>query len=169
MNNFHLVFVCTGNICRSPMAEGIMKDCILDEIESGEAPLPMRVSSAGTSAVEGFSASEYAVQAAAQHGIDIKSHRSKQLSGSIVESADLMLTMDSAHTAIINQYWPGFETVYELKSYNSDRPLKNPDRTVIDPIGMSLDIYLEVFGEIKREIDRIKQSIFADARDNFAG
>ena len=169
MDNFHLVFVCTGNICRSPMAEGIMKDCILDEIESGGAPLPIMVSSAGTSAVEGFPASEYAIQAASQHGIDIGSHRSTQLSDSIVEKADLILTMEPGHTAIIRQYWPGYETVYELKSYNSDRPLRNLDRTIIDPIGMGLDIYLDVFDEIKREIDRISQSIFFDARDNFAG
>jgi protein-tyrosine-phosphatase len=169
MDNFQLVFVCTGNICRSPLAEGIMKDCILDEIESGGEPLPIKVSSAGTSAVDGFPASEYSVEAAARHGIDISAHRSTQLSDGIVNAADLILTMEPGHTAIIKQYWPGFENVYELKSYNSTTPLKILEMTVIDPIGMSLEIYLNVFDEIKQALDRISQSIFADARDNFAG
>ena len=119
--------------------------------------------------MDGFPASEYAVQAAARHGIDISAHRSTQLSVGIVKAADLILTMDPGHTAIIKQYWPGCESVYELKSYNSNKPLKILEMTVIDPVGMSLDIYLEVFDEIKQAINRISQSIFADARDDFAG
>ncbi|MFC1541139.1 hypothetical protein ACFL50_01675 [Candidatus Latescibacterota bacterium] len=167
LDNFHLVFVCTGNICRSPMAEGIMKECILDDVESSGKHLPIKVLSAGTNAVDGFPASEYAIEVSARNGIDISAHRSQELTDRIMKSADLILTMEPFHTSAISQYWPDCENVYELKSYNSDKQLKISDITVIDPIGMSLEIYLDVFYEIKQEIERISQSIFNNARDNF--
>jgi len=67
LNTLVLVFVCTGNICRSPMAAGIMKECILDEVKSQGQNLPIKVISAGTHALNGYPASELAIEVAKQY------------------------------------------------------------------------------------------------------
>jgi len=164
-NKFSLVFVCTGNICRSPIAEGIMKDLILDELESHGRSLPIKLASAGTYAVDGNPASEYAIMVAAQHDIDISFHRSRFLSEEIVNDADLILTMEKNHTNNINQTWPHIKCVYELKSFGRESSAKEFNREIMDPIGMGFDDYVNVFNEIKKEILRVAQIIYSLARE----
>lgn len=161
LDKYFLVFVCTGNICRSPIAEGIMKDFILDEVDSHGQSLPIKVMSAGTYAVDGSTASEYAIMVAAQHVIDISFHRSRHLSEEIVNEADLILTMEKSHTDIINQTWPRVNNVYELKSFGQENDNKEFNREIMDPIGMGFDVYLNVFNEINDEILRVAKIIFS--------
>ena len=67
MSNFILMFVCTGNICRSPMAEGIMNDLILNYVDSKKQFMPIEIFSTGTHAVRGHSASRFAIEVSEQH------------------------------------------------------------------------------------------------------
>ena len=103
------------------MAEGIMKECILDEVTVQDQNLPIKVISAGTHALNGYPASEYAIEAAARHGIDIRFHRSGQLSEEVVKDADLILTMERNHTNIIKQNWSDINCVYELKNFSHEK------------------------------------------------
>jgi len=164
LDKFLLVFVCTGNICRSPMAEGIMKEMILDEVDSKSQNLPVKVMSAGTQAVEGNYASEYALMTAREHGIDIHMHRSRYLKDEIVKDADLILTMERFHTNIIKQNWPDVSSIYELKNFGQKEILRGFDAEVIDPIGMGPDVYLDVFNDLKKELERVSPIIFSLVR-----
>ena len=167
MDKFLLVFVCTGNICRSPMAEGIMKELILDEVESKAQNLPIKVMSAGTHAEDGNYASENAVMTAGKHGIDIRSHRSKHLTDEMLNESDLILTMEIFHTNIIMQNWPHISAVYELKNFGKKKYREGIKAEVIDPIGMSADVYLNVFNDLKKELERVSPIIFSIAREKF--
>jgi protein-tyrosine-phosphatase len=95
-DTFHLLFVCTGNICRSPMAEGMMKALL--------PPVPNRritVLSAGTHAADGLPAETRAVHAALEYGADIGGHRSQAVDGSMVARADLILVMERRQARFI--------------------------------------------------------------------
>ncbi|MEX0935819.1 MAG: low molecular weight protein arginine phosphatase [Gemmatimonadota bacterium] len=89
---FRLLFVCTGNTCRSPMAHG------LAEREAEERGwIQLAVKSAGVATWPGAPASEGARRATARHGIDLGDHRSRPLTPELVEWADLILTMSPSH------------------------------------------------------------------------
>jgi len=160
MSDFVLLFVCTGNICRSPMAEGIMKELILDEYEMGRPVSPMEVLSAGTHALDGNPASDYAVMVAGEHGIDLSGHRSRMVTEDLLDRADLVLTMEENHTRFIKCMTPGVEHVYELKRYGVDDEPPEGSVDVMDPIGMDRSVYAEVFDELEKEIRRVSRRIF---------
>ena len=87
-----IVFVCTGNICRSPMAAAIARD-LLDR--SGRSDV--RVESAGTFALEGHAPTSDAELAAAAHGLSLDGHRAQQLTRELVSRADLVVGMEDEH------------------------------------------------------------------------
>ena len=146
-----------------------MKECILDEVTSRGQTLPIKVISAGTHAINGYPASEHAIEVSAQHGIDISSHRSSQLTEEIVNSSDLILTMEKRHTQSIRENWPQINCVYELKDFGHNNEKNSTDIEIIDPIGMTLDDYLDVFNQIKNEIVRVSHTIFSLAREKYSG
>jgi len=95
---YEILVVCTGNICRSPMAAGLLRHNLPDELRPR-----MAIGSAGTSALHGHQAAPYAVQTMAEAGIDISDHRARQVSSELVRRADLILTMERAHQQEIRQ------------------------------------------------------------------
>jgi protein-tyrosine phosphatase len=96
-----VVFVCTGNICRSPMAEAF-----LNRILAREGLADYAVRSAGVWAADGRPASLYAIQVMARRGIDISGHRAHSLTQADVEEADLILVMASEHAEVIETLLP---------------------------------------------------------------
>lgn len=86
-----LLFVCTGNTCRSPLAEALMR------LEAEARGAEVTVSSAGIFAADGASASLPSVRAAARRGADLGAHRSRPLGPEALESADLVLVMTPSH------------------------------------------------------------------------
>ena len=89
---FDILFVCFGNICRSPMAEGLARD-IAARCYPGARSL-VRVSSAGVGAQDGNPPTPEAVEAMAERGIDISSHRARKVTAEILAAADLVLAME---------------------------------------------------------------------------
>ena len=85
-----ILFVCTGNVCRSPMAEGIFRQAIRNRSD-------YRVLSAGLGAMEGQPPSPYAVQAVRELGIDISGQRSRMLTPELVRQADFIFGMTHSH------------------------------------------------------------------------
>lgn len=162
MEIFDLIFVCTGNTCRSPMAEGIMKELLLDEYNNTKISIPIRVSSAGTCTSAGEPLSEYSVKAAALDNVDISHYRSKPLTKEMAEKADLILTMEPVHTRLLKVSWPKLNDVCELKSFGRKNTLiKYPG--IDDPLGKDFEFYIAVYNEIKSEIQRIYKDIFSMA------
>ena len=136
-----ILFVCTGNTCRSPMAEAILKNKQMDEIE---------VRSAGIYAANGSEASTHAKKVLEDNGI-AHNHRSSLLTRDEVDWADLILTMTSSHKMAILQQYPEVGTkVFTLKEYSGES--FNPD--VVDPYGGSLAMYEQTFRELDELIDK---------------
>jgi len=92
----HILVVCVGNICRSPMAEALLTDALRGQEE-------FTVESAGLGALVGHPASEFAVQLMDERGIDISSHRARQITPDLVSKADLILVMESGHRRVIDE------------------------------------------------------------------
>ena len=134
-----ILTVCTGNICRSPMAEGILHAIF-------QADQFMTVSSAGTHAVAGNPATEFAVLASQEKGIDITGHSARLLDSLLISSSDVILCMEPSHAEwVLSIDSSIYEKVYNLADFSgSDKRLKS----IFDPYGCSLREYRECFDEI---------------------
>ncbi|MEL7649641.1 MAG: low molecular weight protein arginine phosphatase [Sedimentibacter sp.] len=148
----NILLVCTGNTCRSSMAEGIFKHMLkINNIDH------ITVSSAGLSAFEGDIANEKAIEVLKRQGIDISGHKSRQLTAKLIDDSDLILTMTAGHKAAILKYAPGSgNKVYTLREYagkNGRTTNRSPD--IHDPYGMDYSVYESVMNEIRIEIESI--------------
>ncbi len=138
MKSAHILAVCTGNICRSPMAEGILRKVV------GHAA---SVSSAGTHAIEGNPASEFSIIAAGENGIDISDHRARVLTPEMVRSNDVILCMESFHVEqVLELDASTFKKVFNLADFSGTAKL----RDIPDPYGCGLREYRECFRNIER-------------------
>ncbi len=133
-----ILFVCTGNTCRSPMAEAIARDLL-----GGEAAA---VRSAGVSAGDGYPATEEARIAMERAGLDLSGHRSRQLSRQLVDWAGVIYTMTDAHRA----------AVLALDPSAADKVMNlDPDGgSIPDPFGMPVEAYIETAGALRELIAR---------------
>jgi protein-tyrosine phosphatase len=133
-----LIFVCTGNTCRSPMAEGLLKKLLGPDCG-------WKISSAGVHAGNGDSASSGAVEALRMLGINLTAHRSRRLTPEMIRTADLIVTMTRSHRDAVLDMDPKSEgKVFLLKSFG----IAQCATDIYDPVGEALDIYCRVRDEI---------------------
>ncbi|HEV3410754.1 MAG TPA: serine hydroxymethyltransferase [Chthoniobacterales bacterium] len=129
----HVLFVCTGNICRSPMAEGLFRRLLGNRQD-------ITVSSAGVHAVRGQPPSLYAVEALEEYGVDISDIRSQPLTATLVDRATHIFAMTGAHLETIHMLFPhGADKTFLLREF--EEPGTTVWRDVPDPIGCSRDVY----------------------------
>lgn len=148
----NIIFVCTGNICRSPTAEGILRHR-LEASENGH----IHVASMGTHGLAGAPASELAQEVCQDHGVDISEHRSRGLVGEEIQEADLILCMEPAHRKFIQTFFPWQkDRVALLGAWPEKEKRKSAIR---DPMGSSRKVYEQVFDLIATHVDRILELI----------
>ena len=133
-----ILFVCTGNTCRSPMAAGYCHYGMA-EAHKGES-LPFRVLSAGTHADEGERADPMAIEAMREVGVDISTHRTHSLTPSLLDSADWIFTMTRAHRDSILSLMPSCAERLQL--------LSRQNEDIVDPVSHSLDLYRRIRDKI---------------------
>lgn len=130
----NILFVCTGNTCRSPMAAAI-----LDKI-AVENDLNVFIESAGIMAQEDQPASANAIEAMREMNIDITGHRTQQISEDLIVQADVVITMTEGQKMILSQIAPG--KTYTLLEYAGS------SGDIIDPYGGDIEEYRETAQQI---------------------
>jgi protein-tyrosine-phosphatase len=144
----HVVFICTGNICRSPMAEGLLRKRWEENGYDG-----LIVSSMGIHGLDRQEASAFAREICEENNIDIASHRSRKLDISELESSDLILSMEKVHKEFLKLFFPRFDDKNSLLGAWPDAPTRKSD--IRDPMGKSKKTYQQVFTVLSGHIDRI--------------
>jgi protein-tyrosine phosphatase len=140
-----VVFVCTGNTCRSPMAEGLCKKLLADHLGCPATELPARgfyVLSAGLAAMMGGEAALEAVEVGRAYGADLSLHQSRPLTEDLAAQADFLVAMTRGHLMALTDHYPRLGSRPRLLSPRGD--------DVADPIGAPLDVYKECAEQIWR-------------------
>ena len=150
-----IVFVCTGNTCRSPLAEGLLKARLAERLGCGAADLPERgfhVLSAGLAALSGGPAADEAVEAARPYGADLAGHRSRPLTTDLAAQADYLVAMTRGHLAALAEGYPALAARPRLLSRAGD--------DLPDPVGYPQAVYEEcarrIWGLLEPLVDELQ-------------
>lgn len=145
-----VLFVCTGNTCRSPMAEGLFKRMAARKLNITPDELEKqgyKIGSAGTGAVYDMPASSVAIDVMREMGANIRMHRSQPLTLTLIEDADYIYVMTAGHLATIREWMP--EAAGRTK-------LLDPDgEDIADPIGRDISVYRSCAFKIQKALERI--------------
>lgn len=138
-----ILFVCSGNTCRSPMAEGIFNK------RAEEMNIKARALSAGAAALAGVPASANAVAAAAEKGADISKHLSQPVTERLLEECTAVLCMTAGQARSLKAAFPAYKDEIRLLSRND----------ISDPFGGELADYRRAADEIERAVDRLCEAL----------
>jgi protein-tyrosine phosphatase len=145
-----IVFVCTGNTCRSPLAEALCKKQLADRLQCSVAELPARgfvVLSAGVSAMMGGDAAHETREMARLYGADLSGHRSQQLTPELVSQADELIVMTQSHRLAVQGLFRGLGP--------EPRLLCPAGQDIDDPIGGDMEVYRECAAEIWQRLEKL--------------
>lgn len=147
----NILFVCTGNTCRSPMAEKLLQKKAMDN------DIDLNVISAGIFAFDGYSASDNAKRVIKEYGLE-DDHITKKVNNELIVWADLILTMTTGHKHLLIEMMPEYNgKVYTLKEYVQIDVdiIDDSSLDITDPFGGNIDIYRKTAQEIEHAIDTL--------------
>jgi protein-tyrosine-phosphatase len=134
-----VLFVCTANMCRSPLAQAIAAD-----LAERRGLHELRFESAGRDAFDGRAATDHALAVAGEHGLDLAGHRSRPLTPELVERADVVVALDRKAR----------EAAERLGGSGKTQLLE-----VADPVGRGIDEYRRTFARLERELDPLVETL----------
>jgi glycine hydroxymethyltransferase len=153
----NVLFVCTGNVCRSPMAQGLFADLVKGRSD-------IEVTSAGIGAVGGQLPSPHSVEVMAELGIEIRNIRSKPLMVDLVRKADFIFVMTYGHLDSMLLLFPSAaEKTFLLREFETDLPVM--ERELSDPIGQSREVYRECRDQIRSALPRLLDLVLRSTHD----
>jgi protein-tyrosine-phosphatase len=137
-----ILFICTGNTCRSPMAEGLARELFGDSVQ---------VSSAGTAAGVGENANALALEVLQERNVDLSRHRSRRVRVELMADADWIIPMTQAQDVTLKRLFPqyGHKTRY-LGAWGDEK------KDIPDPWGGSLDVYRQTAHQIEELLSALK-------------
>jgi protein-tyrosine-phosphatase len=142
------MFVCTGNTCRSPMAEYLFRALAGEGFEG-------KIHSAGLFPAEGMAASPGAIQALAAKGIFLSGHRARMVSAALLAEADVVLAMTRGHKTELTRFFPE----YTVKFFTLGEFIGRPEVEIKDPFGMPAAVYQQVAGELEELMRQIIEGV----------
>lgn len=146
----NILFVCTGNSCRSVMAEGLFRRAVAGREKD------FVVGSAGVAAYDGYPSTMETIRAMRKEGVDVSGHRSRRLTREMVREADKIFVMEKMHREMILNFWPeAVGKVRLLTQFSPSADEKMLELDVPDPIGTSDEFYgqtLKIIDGCVREI-----------------
>jgi len=160
-----ILFVCTGNTCRSAMAEGIFKKMLKERTEDDSR---FNIISAGISALPGMSPTSEAIKVMTEQGIDISRHIATQVQENLVKKADLILVMSNTHKNYVKtKFTFAQDKIYLLKEFAQIGEFKSMQKTdenyeVVDPLGRPIEFYRIIARELKENLEKILDKILEE-------
>lgn len=144
-----IIYICTGNICRSPMAHWYMQKKIKDFGNQND----YLIDSCGTSAQSGQPATKNAIEAISEYDVDMKNHRAKYIDEVNLTNYDLIICLTESHKNIVLYMYPNIkDKIFTLKEYiNKDTEYKDID----DPWGFDINVYRTCAEEIVENVDKL--------------
>ncbi len=148
----NVLFVCTGNTCRSPMAAALFNKFAC------EKELDVRIESAGIQVIPRMSASKQAIEVMKDYGIDLSEHLTKQIDRELIDASNLILTMTEYHKAALLPFAKG--KVQMLSEFAGEA------EEVSDPYGGDVEVYRECAREIYQLLLKVADRIADIQNDN---
>lgn len=146
------MFLCTGNLCRSPLAEGILRHKLEDK-----GIVSAAVSSAGTFALDGNPAATLTIEVADDHGVDISSHRARHVTREMLEGASLVVGMETDHLVEAGVILGDNEGKYRLMTDFGPPEMRGSD--IEDPYGAPKGLYEAVYDRIDICVDGLLREL----------
>ena len=146
----NILFVCTGNTCRSPLAEGFLKKLL-----AKNSLRDMEIGSAGLAVLPGSSASFHSVQVALENSISLEDHQAHLATTELIEQADLILVMEFGHQShLVDRHPEASDKIYLLRHFAR---YGSQERGIPDPYGLNLEGYRFCFEDIKECVESLHE------------